>query len=126
MLVKVVYVGMGGFLGAAARYLISNWVQRVASGGFPYGTMAVNVLGSFAFGLFAVWMIEKGIATLEARLLVLTGALASFTTFSTFSYESLRLLQDASYGAFLGSVVGHLLLCLGGTLLGMTVGSLRL
>jgi CrcB protein len=88
-------VGAGGFVGAALRFGVSGGVQRLAGfSSFPYGTLAVNVLGCLAIGLLSGLAESRQVLTPEARLLILIGLLGSFTTFSTFGYETLTLLRD--------------------------------
>jgi len=93
---QIMMVGAGGFVGSALRFAVSGWVQRlVASSVMPYGTFAVNVLGCLALGFLVGLaeyrqMIEPG-----QRLFLMVGVLGGFTTFSTFAFESVSLLQDA-------------------------------
>ena len=90
-------VGAGGFVGAILRFGVSGWVQRLAGfSGFPYGTLTVNVAGCLAIGLLAGLAESRQVLTPEARLLLLIGVLGSFTTFSTFGYETLGLLRDGA------------------------------
>lgn len=91
-------------------------------GQFPYGTLTVNVLGSFLLGVFAVLIVETGSVSLEWRLMVTTGMLGAFTTFSTFSYESVSLLREGFYLAFAGNILGSVVFCLSAVTLGILVG----
>lgn len=94
MVSKVLIVGMGGFLGATLRYLIGGWVSQLTSeSNFPYGTLAVNIIGCLAIGLLSGLAETRGLLTPEMRLLLLTGVLGALTTFSTFSYETASLMQ---------------------------------
>lgn len=86
-------IAAGGALGAVSRHLLGGWVQGVSGGGFPWGTLSVNVLGSFLLGLVMVWL-QATLASGEARYFVAVGFLGSFTTFSTLSLETLELLQE--------------------------------
>ena len=97
MIVKLLMVGLGGFAGAICRYLLSTWVQK-SSGwiSFPIGTLVVNVLGCLIIGLLGGLVISKELFSPAARLFLLTGLLGGFTTFSTFSYETLMLLRDTN------------------------------
>ncbi len=89
-------VGAGGFVGSALRFVVSGWVQRlVASGGFPYGTLTVNVLGCLLIGLLGGLAEYRQVLDPAQRLFLMIGVLGGFTTFSTFAYESLSLMQDA-------------------------------
>ncbi len=95
MLINILYVGLGGFIGAALRYLTSGFVGRVFSqGSFPYGTFVVNILGCLLIGFFAGLADSRGLFTATSRAFVFTGILGAFTTFSTFSYETMGLFQN--------------------------------
>jgi len=83
-------VGLGGALGSIARYLASGWAQAAAKNGlFPYGTLAVNLLGCLVIGFLAQLSESRGVFIPEARALVFVGILGGFTTFSTFGNETL-------------------------------------
>lgn len=87
-------VGLGGFSGALLRYYVGGWAQTVlAHIGFPFGTLTVNLLGCFILGFLGGFSENFGISQ-EIRLFVMVGLLGSFTTFSTFSYDTLTLLRD--------------------------------
>jgi CrcB protein len=90
---KCVVVGLGGFLGANARYLVGGWVQTRFGAGFPYGTFLVNITGCFILGLFARLALELPWRE-EWRLFFAIGILGAYTTFSTFSYETLQLIAE--------------------------------
>src|SRR5262245_26556006 len=113
-MLKFLLVGLGGSLGAMARYWLSGLVQDGMRGpAFPYGTLVVNVLGCFAIGVLAYLGEARGLLTPEARLLLLTGFLGGFTTFSTFGSETLGLARGGAAVTALGYVTAHLLLGLG-------------
>lgn len=103
----VVGVAVGGAVGALAR-----WGLAVALGrrfpAFPVGTMAVNVVGSFLLGLLFVLLTERVDASPVVRVSLTTGLLGAFTTFSTFSFETFRLLEDGSLGSAAMSAAGNL------------------
>ncbi|MCB1829866.1 MAG: fluoride efflux transporter CrcB [Gammaproteobacteria bacterium] len=90
-------IAAGGAVGALLRYWVSNGVYALLGRGFPYGTLAVNVIGSLAMGLLYVLFLERMTASPELRGAVLIGLLGSFTTFSTFSIETLNLIEQAEY-----------------------------
>jgi CrcB protein len=90
---RLLIVAVGGALGSAARYLLSGFVQTRTTPYFPTGTLAVNVLGSLLVGLVA-GAASANVASPNARLFLVVGVCGGFTTFSAFSYETLRLLQD--------------------------------
>lgn len=89
----VVAVALGGALGAVSRYLLGSWIQSMSGGSFPWGTWTVNVLGSLLLGFAMVWLTET-LASAELRLFVAMGFLGSFTTFSTFSFETVELIRE--------------------------------
>jgi CrcB protein len=121
----ILMVAMGGALGAVARYGLSGWVQGFLSTSFPLGTLVVNVLGSFLLGL-CFYLLESSALSAEVRSMVTIGFLGAFTTFSTFSYEAIVLLEGGEWtrgGVYVG---GSLLLGLAGVVLGMSAGALIL
>ena len=113
----LVAVGLGGFIGAIARYLISGWAQKLLGAPFPVGTLTVNVLGSFAIGFLAL-SFEHLIAP-QWKAFVITGFLGALTTFSTFSYETATLIMEGALFRATLNVALNLVLCLGATFLGM-------
>jgi CrcB protein len=114
-------VAAGGALGALARFGVSNWVHDLAGTSFPWGTMVVNVTGSFLFGLLYRWM-ESTAASPALRAGVLIGLLGAFTTFSTFSYEAVVLAREGQYARALVYVVGSVVAGLCGLFLGYGAG----
>lgn len=89
------YVGIGGFAGAVLRYLVSGWTQQLWHvAGFPLGTLTVNLLGCLVLGSLAGWSFRTEGISPSIRLFLMVGLLGSFTTFSTFSYETVALFQD--------------------------------
>jgi fluoride exporter len=104
-------VGFGGFIGAVLRYWVSGWVQ---SGfvTFPFGTLGVNFIGSFLLALIMKASEYRGLFGEEARLFLTIGILGSFTTMSTFSYESMKLLEQDQHILFGLNLVGTITLCL--------------
>ena len=106
---KYLVVGMGGFIGANARYIIGGWAQQKWGASFPYGTFLINVTGCFILGLFATLALRFTWSDYW-RLLIAIGFVGAYTTFSTFEYETLRLIAEGSRyrdAAFniLGSVI---------------------
>ena len=121
-------VGIGGAAGALSRYWAIGWVQALAGIGFPWGTLAVNVTGSLALGFALVWL-QSLAPSPELRDLVAVGFLGSFTTFSTFSWETLTLIRDGAWGRAggyaLGSVLVCVLACAAGAALASALGARR-
>ena len=96
---NLIMIGLGGFVGAILRYQVSGWVQGLSrSAGFPYGTLAVNVAGSFTIGLCYFFIESRGALTPNTRAFLLIGLLGAFTTFSTFSMETLNLATGGELG----------------------------
>ena len=91
-----IFVAVGGATGALARYWLSGWVASAFSGFFPLGTLVVNVLGSFLLG-FGMQAMEAVPVSAEVRTMLTIGFLGAFTTFSTFSYETVALLRDGDW-----------------------------
>ncbi|MBI5137051.1 MAG: fluoride efflux transporter CrcB [Nitrospirae bacterium] len=115
----VLAVGLAGFFGAVARYLLGGWVYRLLPGTFPFGTLFVNVLGSLLLGVVFQLGTERAALSPELRVALATGFLGAFTTFSTFSLETVNLLREGSLLMALANVGGNVLLCLGAAWLGL-------
>ena len=107
-MMRLALVGAGGCVGAVLRYLISGYVQNaLRDAQFPYGTLAVNVMGCFIIGLLAQLADARGLFTTESRLFIFTGVLGGYTTFSTFANESMNLLRDGQGVAVVANVAVH-------------------
>ena len=107
---EILAVGLGGFVGAVARYSLAGWVQQWSGSRFPAGTMLVNLVGCFAIGAFMAATQERVPLAPETRLFVTLGFLGSFTTFSTFGYETVELLRAGDLGRAGLNVVGQVAL----------------
>ena len=107
---ELLVVGFGGFVGAAARYVVSGWVHRLAGVTFPWGTLTVNVAGCFALGALMALLEARVTPSPELRLFVGLGVLGSFTTFSTVGYETIELLRGGELGLAAANALGGLLL----------------
>ena len=108
----IVLVGVGGFIGAVLRYLISDWVNGIFHIlSLPYGTLTVNVIGCLLIGILAGLSENRNLLGPETRALLLVGVLGGFTTFSTFGNETVELLKDGKSIAALSTVALHV--CLG-------------
>jgi CrcB protein len=116
--IKILVIGVGGFLGAIARYGLTSWVQKGISSPFPFGTLAANVLGCFLMGILIYLIQEKAVFPPESREFLLIGLLGALTTFSTFSLETIRLVQTGLWMFAAGNVIGSVVLCLGALALG--------
>lgn len=119
---QLLAIAGGGALGAIFRFGMSNGVYRLLGKDFPYGTLLVNVLGSLLMGLFFVVLVERMAVSAEWRLALLVGLLGSFTTFSTFSIETLALFDAGLPLKAMLNIVLSVVLCLTATWLGITIG----
>ena len=107
---KIILIGTGGFTGAILRYLLSGWVQyRSGSITFPFGTMAVNLIGCAFIGLLTFLVDHRSALSVEMRAFLLVGFLGSFTTFSTFGNETMNLLRDGRMDLAVFNVGGQVL-----------------
>lgn len=107
---QVILVGLGGFIGSALRFMVSGWTQRLAPfSDFPYGTLAVNVIGCLLIGLLGGLAEYRQMFDPGQRLLLVIGVLGGFTTFSTFSFETLLLTQDGQLLKAAANIVAQVL-----------------
>ncbi len=106
-------IAAGGALGAVARFLVSGVVQRLAGGGFPWGTLAVNAIGGFVMGLIVEASARSLSLSLEWRAFLTTGVLGGFTTFSAFSLETALLLEKGQMMTAALYVVASFILSVG-------------
>ena len=113
------WVAAGGALGAMARFGVVSLTSRFIEHSFFYGTLLANLLGSFAIGMLYVWLIEQQLGSSWHRPLMMVGFLGAFTTFSTFSLDSLLLIEQGRYATFALYSTGSVLGCLLATLAGM-------
>ena len=116
------WVALGGALGAVARALTSTLVQKKFHIAFPFGTLVVNVLGSFIIGFFIVYFLEHLMMPQWVRLLFVVGFLGAFTTFSSFSYETVTLLSGGAYTKAVLYILITNFFCFIATLLGIYLG----
>ncbi|MGH9690075.1 MAG: fluoride efflux transporter CrcB [Candidatus Acidiferrales bacterium] len=96
-MVKYLMVGIGGFLGAIARFWVGGYVTNRMGTGFPYGTFIINCSGSFLIGFIITVLAEKAHWSANWRYLIPIGFIGAYTTFSTFEYETLRTIQDGEF-----------------------------
>ncbi len=120
-MLQTLAIAAGGAVGAVLRFWVSIGVHAAIGRGFPYGTLSVNILGSFGIGALSVLFLERLAVGPEIRSLVLIGLLGSFTTFSTFSLETINLLQGGRFSAAAANVLLNVSLCVVGTWLGLIV-----
>jgi fluoride exporter len=119
---RLVLVLIGGALGSAARYLaVTAFVDRFGPA-FPWGTLTVNITGSFLIGLVAALADDAGAIGPDARLFLITGVLGGFTTFSAFSLETLRLLETHQHTRAAAYVLASVTISLAAAALGLAAG----
>lgn len=119
---KLLVVGIGGFAGAISRYLVSGLAHRFFDGRFPYGTLLVNLIGCFVIGLTMYLVQSRGLFSSNVRLFLTIGLLGSFTTYSTFAYETFEMLLDQRFLAAFSNILIHLAVGLGAVWIGMSIG----
>lgn len=116
------FIACGGALGAVMRFAVTNGVHQILGRGFPYGTLAVNVLGSFLIGFLYIVMLERLAIEPHWRAMVITGFLGALTTFSTFSLETFQLIEDGAMLKATTNVAVNVVLCLATCWMGIFLG----
>ena len=120
----ILLIGLGGFAGAIARYLVDGLVADRVSGAFPWGTLVVNVSGSLLLGLLFALTIDRALLPAEIRGPVLIGFIGAYTTFSTYMLETWRLVEAGAIGLAFLNLAGSLLLGLVAMVAGLAIGRL--
>jgi len=121
-MIRFLWICLGGAIGTGARYALSMWARELLGGAFPYGTLAVNVLGSFLLGLVMSTSTGGEVLSPTARLALGTGMMGGFTTYSTFNYETIQLFRDRGFLMSFINVAVTLLGCLMAGWLGLYAG----
>ena len=114
-------ISVAAVLGANLRYLLSRLAVKEFGAVFPYGTLIINILGSVIVGLFVTWTTERVLVDPRWRLLVVVGFCGSFTTFSSYAYESMAFFEQGQWGLMLANIFTNNLLSLGGALAGIAL-----
>lgn len=109
---QIFYIGLFGALGCLSRYFVSGWTYSFSGRVLPYGTLAVNVIGSFLLGLVMEGTLRSTLLSPEVRMGITTGFMGGFTTFSTFSYETVRLLEEGSFFQAGANILLNIVVCL--------------
>ena len=107
----LIFIALGGASGAVSRYLLANWVHTLWEGKLTMGTLFVNMIGSFAIGIIYVLIVEKELIHPDWRGVLMVGFLGAFTTFSTFSLETINLIEAGHFAHAVGYMLGSGLLC---------------
>ena len=119
---QILAIAGGGAIGAVLRFWMSIWVYGMLGRGFPYGTLAVNVLGSLLMGFLYVWLLERSSLSGEWRAFLLIGLLGAFTTFSSFSIETLNLVESGEWVKAVMNAFLSVLLCVVAAWVGLKIG----
>lgn len=115
----LLYVALGGALGASGRHLLGMATLKTFGPDYPYGTMAANIIGGFLMGLLAGWLALKVNGGENLRLFLGVGLLGGFTTFSAFSLDAVLMYEKKAYGALIGYVSGSVILSIGALMIGL-------
>jgi len=118
----LILIGLGGFAGAIARYLVDGAVADRTGGGFPWGTLVINATGSFVLGLLFALTAERAILPADIRGPLMIGFLGAYTTFSTWMLESWGLIESGSYAAALANLGGSVVIGLVAVAAGLIIG----
>ena len=119
---RFLWICLGGAAGTGARYWLSGWAQRHAGSGFPVGTLAVNVVGSFLLGVLMEIGVAGGLLPPTLRLALTTGVMGGFTTYSTFNYETIEYLRGGAWAIAAGNVAATVFVCLAAGIAGLATG----
>ena len=112
------WISVGAVVGANLRYLLSKIVTRASDAAYPFGTLIINVTGSLILGFFLVWTTERVLADPRWRWLVAIGFCGSYTTFSSYAFETMAYFEQGNWALFAGNILASNLLCLAAVLAG--------
>ena len=118
---EYLWIGLGGFLGANARYALGVWIASRVGSAFPWGTLVINVMGSLAIGIILVLLTERFVADPAWRLFLVVGFLGGYTTFSSYTFEALALMEAGEWLSAAWYVLGSNGLGLATAYLGMVL-----
>lgn len=120
-MLNILWIGIGGFLGANARFWLGSWISRWAGTSFPWATGIVNLSGALVIGIIATIFADRAIDNESLRLFLIVGILGGYTTFSSYTYEAVSLIQQdrwlATIGYLVGSNVLGILACIAGVMI---------
>jgi CrcB protein len=112
------WISVGAVIGANLRYLLATFIARLSTTSFPIGTLIINTTGSMILGFFVVWTTERVLADPLWRSLVAVGFCGSYTTFSSYAFETMAYFEQGNWLLFAGNFLSNNILCLGAVLLG--------
>ena len=118
---RVLVISIGAILGANTRWFISRFASRILGPVFPYGTLFINVTGSFVVGFFMIWTTERVLLDPRWRLLIVVGFCGAFTTFSSYAFETMSYFEQGQWLLLFTNFASNNLLCLGAALAGMAL-----
>jgi CrcB protein len=114
-------ISLAAIVGANLRYFVSRLAAIELGSVFPYGTLFINIVGSFIVGFFVIWTSERVLVDPRWRLLVVVGFCGSFTTFSSYAFESMAYFEQGQWGLMLANIFSNNILCLGAALGGIAI-----
>ena len=114
-------ISIGAVFGANARWIISRFAAKILGPVFPYGTLFINVAGSFIVGFFMIWSTERVLLDPRWRLLIVVGFCGAFTTFSSFAYETMAYFEQGQWALLFTNFLSNNLLCLAAALAGIAL-----
>ena len=117
-MLAVFWISLGAVIGANARYFFSRWVTRHMDAAFPFGTLLINVTGSLVLGFFMIWTTERVLADPRWRLLIAIGFCGSYTTFSSYAFETMAYFEQGHWTLLATNLIANNLLCLAAVLAG--------
>ena len=120
-----IVVSLGAIVGANLRYILSRYVAKVLGPVFPYGTLIINLTGSFIVGWFMIWTTERVLVDPRWRLLVVVGFCGGFTTFSSYAFESMAYLEQGQWLLMTTNILANNLLCMAAAIAGMALARVR-
>lgn len=121
MLKNFLAISVAAIVGANLRYFLSRIAARELGPVFPYGTLFINIIGSVIVGFFIIWTSERVLIDPRWRLLVVVGFCGSFTTFSSYAFETMAYFEQGQWGLLVVNIISNNVLCLGGALAGMAL-----
>ena len=120
-----VMVSLGAIAGANLRYILSRYAAKLVGPVFPYGTLIINLTGSFIVGWFMIWTTERVLVDPRWRLLVVVGFCGGFTTFSSYAFESMAYLEQGQWLLMTTNILANNLLCMAAAIAGMALARVR-